>query len=184
MLKKNPLSYKCLGHISKKTVVRLTKVNILPSLNFDDLGTCVDCTREFFSKTSKMGEPRSFELLEIVHTNISSQTNPFVCGKKYFITIINMLFRCGNIYLLKRNPKLLINFKVEIDKQLRIMINIKRSDIGGEYYGKDGIIGQHMGTFTLYLQDYGIAPQYTILYLELLNKMVWPKGVIGRLKIW
>ncbi|RDX76700.1 hypothetical protein CR513_43281, partial [Mucuna pruriens] len=36
---------KRLDHISRERVERLTKTNILPSLNFDGLVTCVDCTR-------------------------------------------------------------------------------------------------------------------------------------------
>ena len=34
------LWHKHLGHISREMVERLTKTNILPSLNFDDLGLC------------------------------------------------------------------------------------------------------------------------------------------------
>ena len=41
--------HKHLGHISKEKVERLTKTYILPSLAFDDLGTCVDCIKEKFT---------------------------------------------------------------------------------------------------------------------------------------
>ncbi|MCI79261.1 gag-protease-integrase-RT-RNaseH polyprotein, partial [Trifolium medium] len=37
-----------------------------------------------------------------------------------------------------------------------------RSGRGGEYYGKYGVEGQHMGPFALCLQDCGIALQYTM----------------------
>ena len=37
-----------------------------------------------------------------------------------------------------------------------------RSNRGGEYYGKYGATGQHMGPFALYLQDCGIVSQYTM----------------------
>ena len=38
-----------------------------------------------------------------------------------------------------------------------------RSDRGGEYYGRHGDVGQHMGPFATYLQDCGIIAQYTML---------------------
>ena len=53
-------------------------------------------------------------------------------------------------------------FKNEVEKELGKVIKIVRFDRGGKYYGKYGVTGQHMGLFALYLQDYGIVPQYTI----------------------
>ena len=53
-------------------------------------------------------------------------------------------------------------FKTEVEKQLGKVIKIVRSDRGGEYYGKHGVVGQHMGPFASYLQDCGIVPQYTM----------------------
>lgn len=43
-------------------VKRLTKANILPSLNFDDLGTCMDFIMGKFTKTSRNGATQSSEL--------------------------------------------------------------------------------------------------------------------------
>ena len=45
------LWHKCLGHIFGEKVDRLIKTYMLPSLDFDDLGTCVDCIRRNFTKT-------------------------------------------------------------------------------------------------------------------------------------
>jgi len=45
------LWHKHLGYISRERGERLTKTYILPSLDFDDLGTCVDCIRRNFTKT-------------------------------------------------------------------------------------------------------------------------------------
>ena len=56
------LWHKRLGHISRERVERLTKTNILPSLNFDDLGTCADCIKRRFTKTKKKGATRSSDL--------------------------------------------------------------------------------------------------------------------------
>lgn len=44
------LGHKGLGHNSKERVERLTKENIIHSLNFDDISTCVDCIKGKFTK--------------------------------------------------------------------------------------------------------------------------------------
>ena len=54
-------------------------------------------------------------------------------------------------------------FKLEVEKQLGKVIKIVRSNRGGEYYGRHGNVGQHMGPFAKYLQDCGIIAQYTML---------------------
>ena len=54
-------------------------------------------------------------------------------------------------------------FKLEVEKQLGKVIKIARSDRGGEYYGRHGDVGQHMGPFAKYFQDCGIIAQYTML---------------------
>ena len=56
------LWHKGLGHISNE---------ILPSLDFVDLDICVDCIRGKLTKTKKKEATHSFDLLEIVHTDIS-----------------------------------------------------------------------------------------------------------------
>lgn len=40
------LWHKCLGHIFKERIQRLIKDDILVSLDFGDLDTCVDCIRK------------------------------------------------------------------------------------------------------------------------------------------
>ncbi|RDX81926.1 hypothetical protein CR513_37345, partial [Mucuna pruriens] len=47
------LWHKHLCHTSKERIEILTKINILPSLNFDDLVTCVDCIGRKFTKTKR-----------------------------------------------------------------------------------------------------------------------------------
>ena len=49
----------CLGHISKERVERLIRDDILTSLIFNYLGTCIDCIKETFIKTNKIGRTRS-----------------------------------------------------------------------------------------------------------------------------
>ena len=72
-------------------------------------------------------------------------------------------------------------FKLEVEKQLGKIIKIVRSNRGGEYYGRHGDVGQHMGLFAKYLQDFGIIAQYTMPGSP--KQMVWPKGVITPLRI-
>ena len=54
-------------------------------------------------------------------------------------------------------------FKTEVEKQLGKVIKIVRSDIGGEFYGRHGDLGQCLGPFSEFLQSYGIKAQYTML---------------------
>ena len=65
------LWHKRLGHISKERIQRLVKNEILPDLNFTDLGICVDCIKEKHTKhTIKKAATRSTQLLELIHTDI------------------------------------------------------------------------------------------------------------------
>ncbi|KAF7839432.1 Retrovirus-related Pol polyprotein from transposon TNT 1-94 [Senna tora] len=84
------LWHKRLGHISKERVDRLIKDQILPSLDYSDMGTCVDCAKGKLTKTEKKSATRSEGLLELVHTDISGPYSTTLCGKKYFITFIGL----------------------------------------------------------------------------------------------
>ena len=99
------LWHKRLGHISRERVERLSKENILPTLDFDDLGTCVDCIRGKYTKRKKIGATRSSNLLEIIHTDISGPLTPTICGNKYFITFIDDFSRYGYLYLIKEKSE-------------------------------------------------------------------------------
>lgn len=79
---------KCLGHISKERIERLTKSNILPSLNFNELCTCVDCIKVKFIKINRKCAIGSYELLEIVHSDINGPLTPKFFGDKYFIYLL------------------------------------------------------------------------------------------------
>ena len=65
------LWHKRLGHISKERIQRLVKNEILPDLNFTDLGICVDCIKEKHTKhTIKKAATRSTQLLELIHIDM------------------------------------------------------------------------------------------------------------------
>ena len=160
------LWHKRLGHISKERVERLIKNDILSSLDFEDMKICVDCIRGKLSKAKNKGDSRSSDLLEIVHIDISGPYSTSICGSRYFLTFIDDFSRYGYLYLIKEKSNALDKFKVfklEVEKQLGKVIKIVRSDRGGEYYGRHGDVGQHMGPFAKYLQNCGIIAQYTML---------------------
>ncbi|KAL6335669.1 hypothetical protein AAG906_032854 [Vitis piasezkii] len=144
------LWHKHLGHISKERVESLISSGILPRLDSDDLEICVDCVKGKLTKNKKKCATRNQNLLEIVHTDISGPYSSILCGNKYFITFIDDLSRYGYY------------FRTEVEKQLGKVINIVRSDRGGEYYGKHGDARQRKGPFARYLQDNGIVGQYTM----------------------
>lgn len=77
------LWHKRLGHISKERLERLVKNEILPSLDFTDLGICVDCIKGKQTKQTKKGATRSSQLLKIVHTDICGPFDvPSLSGEK------------------------------------------------------------------------------------------------------
>ena len=118
------------------------------------------------SKAKNKGASHSSDLLEIVHTDISGPYSTTICGSRYFLTFIDDFSHYGYLYLIKEKSYALDKFKVfklEVEKQLGKVIKIVRSDRGGEYYGRHGDVGQHMGPFAKYLQDCGIIAQYTML---------------------
>ena len=115
------LWHKRLGHISKERIDRLIKAEILPSLEHDDLDTCIDCVRGKLTKTRKKGANHSQNLLEIIHTDISGPYPTTLCGNRYFITFIDDFSRYGYVYLIKEKPEALDVFKIyrtEVEKQL------------------------------------------------------------------
>ena len=93
-------------------------------------------------------------MLEIVHIDISGPYSTTLCSNKYFITFIDDFSHYGYVFFIKEKTDALEMFKVsrtEVEKQLRKVIKIVRSDRGGEYYGKHGDAGQQKGPFARYL---------------------------------
>ena len=83
--------HKHLGHISKERLQGLVKKEILPTLDFTDLGLCVDCIKGKQTKHTKKGATRSTQLLEIIHTDICGPFDARSFGaEKYFITFIEI----------------------------------------------------------------------------------------------
>ena len=97
-----------MGHI---WVDRLIKDGILPSLDFGDLNTCVNWIRGKLTKTKKKRATHSFDLLEIVHTDISRPLTSTLCGDTYFVTFIGDFPHCGYLYLIKEKSDAFENLK-------------------------------------------------------------------------
>lgn len=161
------LWHKRLGHISKERLQRLVNNEILPNLDFTDLGICVDCIKGKQTKNSKKGATRSTQLLKIIHTDICGPFDTLVInGERYFITFIDDFSRYGYIYLLYEKSQLvnaLAAYIKEVKRQLDKKVKIVRSDRGGEYYRKYNESGQCHGPFTKLLESHGICVQYTML---------------------
>ena len=160
------LWHKRLGHISKERMQRLVKNEILPNLDFTDLGVCIDCIKGKQTKHTKKGATRSTQLLEIIHTDICGPFDvPSFGGEKYFITFIDDFSRFGHVYLLHEKSQSVNALEVyinEVERQLERKVKIIRSDRGGEYYGKYNESGQNPGPFAKFLEKHGICAQYTM----------------------
>lgn len=82
------LWHKRLGHISIERIKRLVNEGVLNTLIFTDFETCVYCIKGKQTNRSKKGANRSSDILEIIHTDISS---PYMNshGQRYFISFID-----------------------------------------------------------------------------------------------
>lgn len=155
-----------LGHISRDRLSRLVKVEVLPPLDFNDFGTCIECLKGKMTSVNKKGATRSSKLLEIIHTDISGPYNiTGITGHNSFITFIDDYSRYMYLYLIKEKSESLTTFKdykTEVEKQLDLQIKVVRSDRGGEYYGRHTDLGQAPGPFYEFCKSQGIVNQYTM----------------------
>lgn len=113
------LWYKRPGHISRKRVEMLIKDNILPTLDFCDLETCVDYCKGKLIKFKKKEATRNSSFLEIIHTNICRSYSPMICYSRYFISFIDDHFQYGYLFLIKRKYETFDKFnifKTEVEK--------------------------------------------------------------------
>ena len=119
-----------------------------------------------FGQHVKKGANRSTGPLQIIHTDICG---PFpimsIDGFDSFITFTDDYSRYGYIYPIKERSEALDKFKIfkaEVENQHDLKIKIVRSDRGGEYYGRHTTYGQVPGPFARFLQENGIAAQYSM----------------------
>ena len=95
------LWHKRLGHISRERITKLSKSNLIPSLNFETATDCVDCFKGKLTSFRNFEAKRSKDLLEIIHTDICG---PFptktICGNNYFVNFIDDFSRFSYTYLI------------------------------------------------------------------------------------
>ena len=100
----------------------------------------MDCIKGKHTNISKRkSSTRIYDVLEIVHTNISSPYDMCLDGRRYFISFIDYYSRYMYLCLLYDTSEALEAFeiyKVEVDKQLGKKIKIVKSYRGGGYYGR------------------------------------------------
>jgi transposase InsO family protein len=117
---------------------------------------------------------RMTDVFELIHTDIY-ETSPMATrnGHVYFISLIDDYSRYDYIYLIKENTQVSDTFKFfksEVELQLNKRIKSVRLDRGGEYYGhSDGLGEQRSVSFTNFLEDNEIMPQYTMLGSPTMN---------------
>ena len=70
--KSSTLWHKRLGHISIEIIKRLVNDGVLEALDFIDFDICVDCIKgKQTNMTKKQSARKTFDVLEIIHTDIS-----------------------------------------------------------------------------------------------------------------
>ena len=95
------------GSYVQKRLQRLVKNEILPNLDFSDLGLYMDCIKGKQTKHNNKGATRSTQLLKIIHIDICGPFDtPSFGGEKYFITFIYDFSRYGYVYFLMKNLNL------------------------------------------------------------------------------
>jgi len=169
------LWHKHLGHISKQRIQRLMSDEILEPLDLSNFEVCVKCIK-VKKKTNmrKLGAERAKYILEQVHTNICGPfPTPSWNGQQYFILFIDDYSRYGYLYLKhekSQSLEIFKSFEAEVELQLGKKIKTVKSNCGGEYYDRyDGSGEQHLGPFVLFLKEYGIVLQYTMLGKPCMN---------------
>jgi hypothetical protein len=107
------LWHRRLGHISIRRIKRLVNDGILPTLDFTDFETCIDCIKGKQTNKFKKGAIKSLYVLDLIHTNICGPfSTPCFTGHKYFITFIDNYSRYNYLYLLSDKAQALNAFKI------------------------------------------------------------------------
>ena len=87
-------------------------------------------------------------------------------GYRYFITFTDDFSHYGHVEVIREKLDSLVDFKefkVKMELQKNKKLKAIRSDMGDEFYGKYDETGRNSGPFAIYLREYGIDAQYTML---------------------
>ncbi|GJS88788.1 retrotransposon protein, putative, ty1-copia subclass [Tanacetum coccineum] len=149
-----------LGHINKKSIMKLQHDGLLESIDDESFDVCVSCisgkmARKHFTHTSE----RVDDLLGIIHSDVC---RPFRTtsreGANYYVTFTDDFSRYGYVYLIKHKHEVFEMFKTfqnEVENQLGNAIKALLSDRGGEYLSQE---------FLDHLRSRGIISQLTPPY--------------------
>ena len=95
---------------------------VLEAFDFTDFGICVGCIKgKQTNKAKKQSIRRTYDVLEIIHIDISSPYDMCLNGQRYFISFIDDYSQYMYLFLLYDKSEALDAFKiykVEVEKQL------------------------------------------------------------------
>ncbi|CAI7792007.1 unnamed protein product [Closterium sp. NIES-54] len=154
-----------MGHVGRQQLVECVKKGELKGVEIKEGGgqpsKCPDCMTgklpriSFPTSTTRASAP-----LELVHTDVcgSMQTPDREKGSKYFITFLDDFSHLSWVTLVKTKDEVAKVFKRWIryaEREAGAKVKIPRSDLGGEYMGKD---------LESFLEDKGITHQLSFAY--------------------
>jgi hypothetical protein len=148
-----------LGHMSKKGMQILHKINLLPYLKQIDLDFCEHCVygKQKRVRFLRVGKEKKNERLELVHTNVWGPAQvSSLGGSHYYVTFIDDATRKTWVYCIQQKSDVFDTFKkwkalveYETGKSLKCL----RSDNGGKYCSKE---------FDDYYSYHGICREKTV----------------------
>lgn len=171
-----------LGHVIYNSLLRMTKLGLLPSKLHDDRNKCETCVKTKLITRKPFGNVNrsSSTLLELIHIDICDLHGKLTRGgKRYFITYIDDFAKYASIYLLRIKEEALDKFKIfkaEVENVLNGKIKTLRNDRGGEYFNKyfdhfcEDIIHQSTSPYTP--QQNGITEWKNRTLLDMVNAML------------
>jgi hypothetical protein len=154
------LWHKRLGHLNANIIKKTANSGAVTGLSFKNSEPllCEPCIyakqkTESFNKTH---EPRTTELLELVHMDLWGPTRiPTRSGEKYAFILVDDFSGMVNIHLLKQKSEALSRLKEYLEyaeTQTGSRVKRLRCDNGGEFTS---------GTFREYIKERGIIVEYT-----------------------
>ena len=174
--------HKRCGHMNYQRLQRLSTSNLLTRLpkfhKFDLPEVCLACQ---FGKQSRQPFPhqgtRASDVLEIIHTDVWTASQPSLSGSEYFVSFIDDYSRKIWVYFLKHKSEVLSvfhTFKTMVEKQSGKYILQLRSDGGGEFLSHE---------FDEFLRENGIERQITYSYTPQQNGVAERTHILWKLHV-
>jgi transposase InsO family protein len=150
-----------LGETNLRKLQQKKMVHGLPSMKFEGriTGSCEACLKGKAQRSpfpTPPVQPRKYEVLELVHSDVCEMPVNTYGGARYFLTLLDEKSKRSWIYLMKAKSEVTDHFKSfvrMVERQVGKKIRILRSDNGGEYVNKQ---------LKDFLRDCGIQQQTTI----------------------